>query len=50
MYNATKRTPRKASARRALYGEAESKGWTVVSMKNARNEVFAPSIGRAYLS
>jgi hypothetical protein len=31
----------------ALYDEAKSKGWTVVSVKDDWNEVFAPSIGRA---
>jgi phosphoglycolate phosphatase-like HAD superfamily hydrolase len=31
----------------ALYEEAKSKGWTVVSMKNDWSEVFAPGIGRA---
>jgi phosphoglycolate phosphatase-like HAD superfamily hydrolase len=31
----------------ALYEEAKSKGWTVISMKNDWNEILAPSIGRA---
>jgi hypothetical protein len=31
----------------ALHEEANSKGWTVVSMKNDWNEVFGPSISRA---
>jgi phosphoserine phosphatase len=32
----------------ALYDEARKKGWTVISMKNDWNEIFAPSsVGRA---
>ena len=31
----------------ALYDEAKSRGWTVVSMKDDWKEIFPPSIGRA---
>jgi phosphoglycolate phosphatase-like HAD superfamily hydrolase len=31
----------------ALYDEAKSRGWTVVSMKDDWREIFQPSIGRA---
>jgi hypothetical protein len=40
-------TPRVGAFTPALYEEAKSKGWTVVSMKNDWSEVFAPGIGRA---
>ena len=34
-------TPRSASFTQALYDEAKKQGWTVISMKNDWNRIFA---------